>query len=34
LLGGLGGHLVTRALYRTGVLSGLRIDRDRREARA
>jgi len=34
LLGGLGGHLVTRALYRTGVLSGLRIDRDQREARA
>ena len=34
LLGGLAGHLVTRALYRTGVLSGLRIDRDWREARA
>lgn len=32
LLGGFAGHLVTEALYRTGVLSGLRIDRDRREA--
>ena len=34
LLGGLAGPLVTRALYRTCVLSGLRIDRDWREARA
>lgn len=34
LLGGLAGHAVTKALYATGVLSGLRIDRDRREARA
>ncbi|VVT10530.1 ECF transporter S component [Rhizobium sp. EC-SD404] len=30
LLGGLLGHWVTQALYRTGVLSGLGIDRDRR----
>ncbi|MEX0409494.1 ECF transporter S component [Aquibium sp. LZ166] len=30
LLGGLAGHLVTEALYRTGVLSGLGIDRARR----
>jgi energy-coupling factor transport system substrate-specific component len=34
LLGGLAGYWVTRALYRTGVLSGLRIDRDWRQARA
>jgi energy-coupling factor transport system substrate-specific component len=34
LLGGWAGHVVTLALYRTGVLSGLAIDRDRREARA
>jgi energy-coupling factor transport system substrate-specific component len=34
LLGGLAGHWVTVALYRTGVLSGLRIDRDWRQARA
>jgi energy-coupling factor transport system substrate-specific component len=34
LLGGWAGHLVTQALFRTGVLSGLGIDRDRREARA
>ncbi len=34
LLGGLAGHLVTEALYKTGVLSGLRIERDRREALA
>lgn len=34
LLGGLAGHLVTEALYKTGVLSGLRIDRNRREADA
>jgi len=34
LLGGLAGYLVTRALYRTGVLSGLRIDRDYRAFRA
>ena len=30
LLGGLLGHVIVKALYRTGVLSGLRIDRDRR----
>jgi energy-coupling factor transport system permease protein len=30
LLGGMLGHWVTQALYRTGVLSGLGIDRDRR----
>jgi len=30
ILGGLAGHLVTEALYRTGVLSGLAIDGDRR----
>ena len=34
LLGGLLGHLVTEALYKTGVLSGLAIDDDRRLARA
>lgn len=34
LLGGLAGHLVVRALYRTGVLSGLAIDHDLRAARA
>lgn len=34
LLGGFAGHLVVRALYRTGVLSGLRIDHDLRSARA
>ena len=34
LLGGLAGYWITRALYRTGALSGLRIDRDWREARA
>jgi len=33
LLGGLAGHLVTEALYRTGVLSGLGIDTDRRQGR-
>jgi energy-coupling factor transport system substrate-specific component len=33
LLGGLMGHLVTEALYRTGVLSGLAIDHARRAAR-
>ena len=33
LLGGLAGHLVTEALYRTGVLSGLGIDIDRRQGR-
>ena len=33
LLGGLAGHLVTEALYRTGVLSGLGIDHARRTAR-
>lgn len=30
LLGGLLGHVIVKALYRTGVLTGLRIDRDRR----
>ena len=30
LLGGLAGHLIAEALYRTGVLSGLAMDRDRR----
>lgn len=34
LLGGLAGHLVVRALYRTGVLSGLGIDNDLRSAAA
>lgn len=34
LLGGLLGHLVVKALYRTGVLSGLAIDRDLRTANA
>jgi energy-coupling factor transport system substrate-specific component len=34
LLGGLLGRAVVEALYRTGVLSGLEIDRARREARA
>lgn len=34
LLGGLTGHLVTEALYKTGVLSGLAIDRDRRSGNA
>lgn len=34
LLGGLAGYLVTEALYKTGVLSGLAIDDDRRLARA
>ena len=33
LLGGLLGHWVTQALYRTGVLSGLGIDRDRQVVR-
>ena len=33
LLGGLLGHLATEALYRTGVLSGLAIDHERRTAR-
>lgn len=33
LLGGLLGHLVTQALYRTGVLSGLAIDREKRLGR-
>lgn len=32
LLGGLLGHVIAQALLRTGVLSGLRIDRDRRTA--
>lgn len=30
LLGGLLGHSIVQTLYRTGVLAGLRIDRDRR----
>lgn len=30
LLAGFAGHWITEALYRTGVLSGLAIDRDRR----
>lgn len=34
LLAGLLGHLVVNALYRTGVLAGLAIDRDRRAAAA
>lgn len=34
LLGGLLGHLVVKALFRTGVLSGLAIDRDTRAANA
>jgi energy-coupling factor transport system permease protein len=34
LLGGLLGHWVTEALYKTGVLSGLPIDRARRGAHA
>jgi energy-coupling factor transport system substrate-specific component len=33
LLGGLLGHLVTKALYKTGVLSGLAIDREKRLGR-
>lgn len=33
LLGGLFGHLIVEALYRTGVLSGLTIDHDKRLAR-
>lgn len=34
LLGGLLGHFIVEALYRTGVLSGLAIDHDKRLARA
>jgi energy-coupling factor transport system permease protein len=34
ILGGLAGHLVVEALYRTGVLSGLKIDHERRLQRA
>jgi energy-coupling factor transport system substrate-specific component len=34
LLGGLFGHYIVEALYRTGVLSGLAIDHDKRLARA
>lgn len=34
LLGGLLGHYIVKTLYRTGVLSGLAIDRDARAARA
>src|SRR5690606_12545715 len=33
LLGGLAGHLITEALYRTGVLSGLGLAIDRRQRR-
>ncbi len=34
LLGGLLGHLIVEALYKTGVLSGLAIDHDKRSALA
>ncbi len=34
ILGGLAGHLVVEALYKTGVLSGLKIDHERRLQRA
>ncbi|WP_119272805.1 ECF transporter S component [Taklimakanibacter deserti] len=34
LLGGLLGHVIVEALYRTGVLNGLTIDHDRRLQRA
>jgi energy-coupling factor transport system substrate-specific component len=34
LLSGLLGHFIVEALYRTGVLSGLTIDHDRRLQRA
>jgi energy-coupling factor transport system substrate-specific component len=34
LLGGLLGHLIVKALYRTGVLSGLAIECDLRTANA
>jgi energy-coupling factor transport system substrate-specific component len=34
LLGGLLGHVIVRALYRTGVLAGLAIDRETRAAHA
>jgi energy-coupling factor transport system permease protein len=34
LFGGLLGHFIVEALYRTGVLSGLAIDHDKRLARA
>jgi len=34
LLGGFLGHVIVKALYRTGVLSGLAIDRDIRTANA
>lgn len=34
LLGGLLGHFIVKALYRTGVLSGLAIDKDLQAARA
>lgn len=34
LLGGLLGHVIVEALYRTGVLSGLAIDHDKRAATA
>jgi energy-coupling factor transport system permease protein len=34
LLGGLLGHVIVEALYKTGVLSGLPIDHAKRQARA
>ncbi|MAZ14848.1 ECF transporter S component [Oricola sp.] len=34
ILGGLAGYFIVRALYRTGVLSGLKIDHDMRAVRA
>jgi energy-coupling factor transport system substrate-specific component len=34
ILGGLAGHLVVEAVYKTGVLSGLKIDHERRLQRA
>ncbi|MFN3764083.1 MAG: ECF transporter S component [Aliihoeflea sp.] len=34
ILGGLAGHFVVEALYKTGVLSGLKIDHERRLQRA
>jgi energy-coupling factor transport system substrate-specific component len=34
LLGGLLGHFIVQALYKTGVLAGLAIDYDKRSATA
>ena len=34
ILGGLAGYFIVRALYRTGVLSGMKIDHDMRAVRA